>query len=160
MRNLRPFAWVIIAVNVYFLFTFFKGVNELEQDNLAIGLFSILLLSVWAIINVILYVIYRVTSRSKSRVCPACASKVAVGITVCGRCGFDFMKAAIPSEERKSPDNSPTKEFIGVERNGKFEWKIPVISFIILSLIIVFFSNQSPNAYFPNLAHCEAPKPF
>ena len=73
MKSIKPFAWVIIAVNIYFAYLFFKGAFELEQDNLALGMFAITFLFIWAVVNVILYVIYRVTSKSSSRVCPACA---------------------------------------------------------------------------------------
>jgi ribosomal protein L37AE/L43A len=43
--------------------------------------------------NTFLYVLYRVTG-TKKRECPACGSVVKKGITVCPKCGFDFIKAA------------------------------------------------------------------
>lgn len=93
MKNIRPFGWVIIAFNVYYLYVFGKGVVDLGNDDLAVGMFAIMSLFIWAIINVILYVLYRVTAR-KQRKCPACDSKVKVGLTSCPKCSFDFMKAA------------------------------------------------------------------
>jgi len=93
MKNIRPFGWVIIAFNAYYLYAFSKGVVDLARNDVAIDMYAIMSLFVWAIINVILYVLFRVTGKGKSRTCPACGSKVKVGITSCSKCGFDFMKA-------------------------------------------------------------------
>lgn len=144
MRNLRPFAWAIIAANIYFVYLFFKGAFELEQDNLALGMFTITFLFIWAVVNVILYVIYRVTSRSSSRVCPACASKVKTGITLCSNCGFDFMKFAMGVNEEK--EISKSKEFDttnqAISQKGKVEWKKPVLAFVALAIISALISSQ------------------
>jgi hypothetical protein len=51
-----------------------------------------------ATMNVVLYVIYRVTG-TKKRECPACGQTVKKGLTVCPSCNFDFMKAAKGSTE-------------------------------------------------------------
>jgi hypothetical protein len=93
MRKIRPFGWVIIAINLYFLYTFSKGVVDLGEDDLAVGMFAFMFLFIWAIINLILYVLYRVTAR-KQRKCPACDSNVKTGLTTCPKCNFDFMKMA------------------------------------------------------------------
>jgi hypothetical protein len=50
-------------------------------------------LIVWAVVNVVLYVLYRVTG-GKKRECPVCGQNVKKGLTVCPSCEFDFMKAA------------------------------------------------------------------
>ena len=84
--------WVIIVVNAYVLFSFFRSVGTMTDDA-AIGITFIMTLFFLAIINVILYVLYRVTG-TKKRSCPACGSKVPVGLTVCQKCLFDFRKAA------------------------------------------------------------------
>jgi hypothetical protein len=68
MRKVRPFGWVIIAFNIYYVYAFSKGVIELGNDDLAVGMYAIMSLFIWAIINVILYVLYRVTAR-KQRKC-------------------------------------------------------------------------------------------
>ena len=60
MKNIRPFGWVIIVLNVYFLWSFFSGVNT-SDDSAALGLGFIFLMFWLAIMNVVLYVIYRVT---------------------------------------------------------------------------------------------------
>ena len=98
MRNIRPFGWVIIAFNVYFLYAFSRGIADLDDNDIAIGFYSLMSLFIWAVINVILYVLFRVTGKGKSRTCPACGSKVKVGLTVCSKCGFDFFKSASTSE--------------------------------------------------------------
>jgi len=101
MKDIRPFGWVIIALNAYFVFVFFKDYDTTASDT-ANG-FGLMILVFWlAIMNTFLYVLYRITG-GKKRVCPACGSKVKVGITNCNKCGFDFMKAAsgqIPIETK------------------------------------------------------------
>jgi hypothetical protein len=93
MRKIRPFGWVIIAFNIYYLVQFSIGLSELSDSALSAGVYMFLALSFWAVLNVILYVIYKVTARNKRR-CPACDSPVKTGLTVCPKCNFDFMKAA------------------------------------------------------------------
>ena len=92
MKSIRPFGWVIIALNVYFLYAFFSDVDATDSDT-ALGLGFIFLMFWLAIMNVVLYVIYRITG-TKKRECPACGKNVAKGLTVCPSCNFDFMKAA------------------------------------------------------------------
>jgi hypothetical protein len=63
--RLRPFAWVIIAINVYFIVSFFMDYDP-EGDATANGI-GIMVLFFWlAIVNVVLYVIYRITAGRKS----------------------------------------------------------------------------------------------
>ncbi len=92
MKNLRPFAWVIIALNIYFFYAFFSGVDGTESDT-ALGLGFMFLIFWLAIMNTFLYVLYRVTG-GKKRDCPACGVGVKKGLTVCPSCSFDFAKAA------------------------------------------------------------------
>ena len=94
MKGIRPFGWVIIALNAYFLISFFMNVDtSASADSTATGLGFIFLMFWLAIMNVVLYVIYRVTG-GKKRECPACGQNVKKGLTVCPSCNFDFMKAA------------------------------------------------------------------
>ena len=100
VRNIRPFGWVIIVINVYFLFAFSKGVGDLSADgsgDTAVGIYTFMSLIVWAVVNVVLYVLYRVTG-GKKRECPACGQNVKKGLTVCSSCNFYFMRAANGSE--------------------------------------------------------------
>lgn len=96
MKNLRPFAWVIVIFNVYFLYAMSKGVFDLSKDgggDTAVGIYVFMSLIVWAVLNVILYVLFRVTS-GKKRLCPACGKGVKKGLTICPTCSFDFLRNA------------------------------------------------------------------
>jgi hypothetical protein len=93
MRRIRPFGWVIIAFNIYYLVQFSIDVSELSDSAVSAGVYIFLSLIFWTLLNVILYVIYRVTAKNKRR-CPACDSPVKTGLTVCPKCSFDFMKSA------------------------------------------------------------------
>jgi hypothetical protein len=92
MKNLRPFAWVIIFINAYFIISFF-WTYDINADDTANGI-GIMVLIFWlAIMNTFLYVLYRITG-TKKRECPACGQNVKKGLTVCPSCDFDFKKAA------------------------------------------------------------------
>lgn len=96
MKNIRLFGWFIIAINAYYLYSFSKGVVDLSVDgsgDAAVGIYAFMSLIIWAVINVVLYVLYRVTD-GKKRECPACGKNVKKGLTVCPICNFDFSKAA------------------------------------------------------------------
>lgn len=92
-KNIRPFGWIIILINLYMLYWFSSGVTSLSDSATSVGIFFLMFMFIWALINVPLYVLYRVTG-GKKRECPACGSRVKVGVTVCGKCDFDFMKNA------------------------------------------------------------------
>lgn len=96
MKNVRPLGWVIIAINAYFIINFFTSLDSNESDTV-VGFTFILTLFLLTIINIPLYIIYRVTG-TKKRECPACGSKVPVGLTVCEKCLFDFRKQASGGE--------------------------------------------------------------
>lgn len=105
MRKLRPLSWFIIFVNLLFLWSIFSGVGAtadscagLSGDSLTsceagtalgtgLGIFMILVL--WAVVDIILLVIFLVTNK-KQRTCPVCARRVKVGVTKCSGCGHDF----------------------------------------------------------------------
>jgi len=97
MKDIRPFGWVIIAINAYILVSFFAG-YDVNGDDTANGLAIMVTLFFLAILNTFLYVLYRVTG-TKKRECPACGKNVKKGLTVCPSCNFDFMKAARGSAE-------------------------------------------------------------
>jgi hypothetical protein len=90
MKDIRPFGWVIISINALIIINFFYGISGVDDDTV-IGLAFIFNLFLLAIINVPLYIIYRITDKKK-RECPACGSKVPVGLTVCETCLHDFRK--------------------------------------------------------------------
>ena len=96
MKNIRPMGWLIIAFNVYYLYAFSKGIVDITAEgggDTAVGIYALLSLFVWAVLNIILYILFRVTAKKK-RECPACGVKVPVGVTVCHKCSFDFKKQA------------------------------------------------------------------
>ncbi len=96
MKNIRPMGWLIIAFNAYYLYAFSKGVVEISAEgggDTAIGIYALFSLFVWAVINIILYILFKITAKKK-RECPACGVKVPVGVTVCHKCSFDFKKQA------------------------------------------------------------------
>ena len=67
MKKLRPFAWVIIAINLYFIGFFFKD-YDVNADPTANGIGLMVLIFWLAMLNTVLYVIYRVTSGRKSHI--------------------------------------------------------------------------------------------
>ena len=96
MKNIRPMGWLIIAFNVYYLYAFSKGIVDISAEgggDTAVGIYALFSLFVWAVLNIILYILFRVTAKKK-RECPACGVKVPVGLTVCQKCQFDFKKQA------------------------------------------------------------------
>ena len=97
MRGIRPFGWVIIVINAYIIISFFSG-YDVNGDDTANGIGIIFTFFFLAILNTVLYVLYRVTG-TKKRECPACGQTVKKGLTVCPSCNFDFMKAASGSPE-------------------------------------------------------------
>ena len=74
MRDIRPFGWVIIAINAYILISFFAG-YDVNGDDTANG-------------------IGIMVPGTKKRECHACGKNVKKGLTVCPSCNFDFAKAA------------------------------------------------------------------
>ena len=96
MKNIRPMGWVIIVFNAYYLYAFSKGIVDLSAEgggDTAVGIYALFSLFVWAVLNIILYILFRVTAKKK-RECPACGVKVPVGVTICQKCLFDFKKQA------------------------------------------------------------------
>lgn len=97
MKNVRPFGWVIIGVNVLLVLNFFSTIGSNPSD-LAIGVGFLFTLFLMTVVSVPLYIIYRITGK-KGRACPACGVNVPVGLTVCPKCLFDFRKMAGEAKE-------------------------------------------------------------
>lgn len=91
IKEIRPFGWFIVLLNLYFLWSFLADVNASENSE-TLGIEFIFLVFLLALMNVVLYVIYRVTG-DKRRTCPACGVGVKRGVTKCPTCHFDFIKA-------------------------------------------------------------------
>lgn len=107
MPSWRPLTWVILAVQVLFIIWIVAGANSASDScstdeysdacragqaiGTAIGIGLVIFL--WALVDVILGVVWLVTNKSK-RTCPACGRNVKKGLLVCTSCGFDFAAAA------------------------------------------------------------------
>lgn len=145
MRNIRPFGWVIIALNVYFFISFLTEIDQSDSDTV-IGLGFIVLIFWLAIMNTFLYVIYRVTG-GKKRDCPACGLKVKVGVTVCSKCSFDFMKAASGQVLIESKDEQVSKVQQSEELPDKLSKRSLLLTRVLplagLILIIGYFLFSS-----------------
>ena len=63
--KLRPFAWVIIVLNLYFLINYFKDYDT--NDDPTVNGIGVMVLILWlAIMNTFLYVLFRITARRKT----------------------------------------------------------------------------------------------
>lgn len=104
MRNWRPLTWVILVINVLFLWWLIsafgadggcEGLSGSELDacetgsSIGAGLAVVMIFVLWAIFDVILGVIWMVTKGS-TRDCPTCGRRVKKGQVVCQSCGHDF----------------------------------------------------------------------
>ena len=67
MKKLRPFAWVIIVINLYFIGSFFWD-YDVNADATANGIGLMVLIFWLAMLNTFLYVIFRVTAGRKPQV--------------------------------------------------------------------------------------------
>jgi hypothetical protein len=155
MKNIRPFGWVIIALNVYFLYVFFSNVDGTESDA-ALGLGFMFLMFWLAIMNVVLYVIYRVTG-GKKRDCPACGIGVKKGLTICPSCNFDFVKAAggEPQEEFKKKVVQKERSPLLIKYDELNDF-VQVIVILALGFIALYGGTWllSPFSQYATDAHC------
>jgi hypothetical protein len=103
----RIFSYVIIAINVLFLVWVIGGAASgsghasncggLDQQTCdsaahagtAIGVALIIVF--WAVVDVILGVLWLITKPRGRRDCPVCGMSVKRGRTSCVHCGYDFM---------------------------------------------------------------------
>lgn len=129
MKGIRPFGWVIIALNIYFLVSFSMQI-DLNDSDLALGIQFFVLIFWLAIMNTFLYVLYRVTGKKK-RVCPACGSKVKVGVTNCDQCSFDFMKAALG----QVPIESKDEQFPKMQQSEELQVKLSKKSLLLTRVL-------------------------
>jgi hypothetical protein len=102
----RIFSYAILIFNLLMLIWVIAGIasgsghatdcGTLDQqtcDNAAhvgTGIGVAILIVFWALLDVILGVLWLVTNRSKSRSCPVCGRDVKKGLVQCGNCGYDF----------------------------------------------------------------------
>lgn len=109
MKSWRKFTWLILVVQVLFIVWIVTGVSSVSdscsgltgtdldvcQAGTAIGagIGVGLILVLWAVVDVILLVVWLVTGRN-GRDCPVCGRSVKKGRTKCDSCGHDFAAAA------------------------------------------------------------------
>lgn len=106
----RIFTWVILVINILFLVWVIAGGSstanncngltgqELDvcQAGTAVGA-SIgigIIIFLWALVDVILGVLWLVTRPRDKRLCPSCGTPAKTGVTVCTKCGYNFASAA------------------------------------------------------------------
>jgi hypothetical protein len=120
MPSWRPLTWVILAVQVLFVIWIIAGVNGTSDtcpkdqysdacnagEAIGAGIGIGIVIFLWALIDVILGVIWMVTNKNK-RTCPACGRNVKKGLLVCPNCGFDFAAAARAQGYGAGPRQGP-----------------------------------------------------
>jgi hypothetical protein len=156
MKNIRPFGWVIIALNAYFFVSFFMNVDTSSSaDSTAIGLGFIFLIFWLAIMNTFLYVLYRITG-GKKRDCPACGIAVKKGLTVCPACNYDFMKAATgePQEDLKKVIHNERNRLLA--KYDDLNDFVQIIVILVLSFIAIYGGTwlMAPFSQYAADAHC------
>ena len=109
MPSWRPLTWVILAVQVLFIIWLVTGFNAASDSGncstsdysdacqagqtIGTGIAIGIIIFLWALVDVILGVIWLVTNKTK-RTCPACGHNVKKGLVACNGCGYDFAAAA------------------------------------------------------------------
>ena len=73
--NISAFGWVIIIFNIFWVYRLLKGLYDLGLSGKAdgeIGLAGVLFIIIWLLIsmavNVVLYVLYRITAKKNSSI--------------------------------------------------------------------------------------------
>ena len=69
MKGIRPFGWVIIVLNVFFVINFFVGseglhIKQGDPNSVIMNQFQGLVIWLF-VMNIVLYLIYRITGRKK-----------------------------------------------------------------------------------------------
>jgi hypothetical protein len=139
MKNIRPFGWVIIALNVYFFIAYFSSYDINASDT--VNGFGIMFLIFWlAIMNTFLYVLYKITG-GKKRDCPACGVGVKKGLTICQACNFDFAKAASGEVQNQPSEVLPKQENAIFRKFNKLHPLIQVPVILIGCFLVIFIAT-------------------
>ena len=129
MPKWRPFTWVILVINILFLVWLIAGVGsageeisdcadltgqaqdlcEAENAGTAVGagIGAFVIIVLWALVDIILGIIWLVTRPKGGRPCPSCGTEVKAGRTTCPKCGHDFAAAARGVTPPPPPPASP-----------------------------------------------------
>lgn len=82
-----------------------NALTDCQARNVGVGLAVTILITIWALGDVILGVLWLIT-RPRTRDCPVCGNSVRRGMTQCMTCGFDFaqqMRAQSPAPSPYPP---------------------------------------------------------
>lgn len=110
MPKWRVFTWVILVINLLFLFWVIsaggsaanncngmtgQALNNCQAGTAVGATIGIgIIVVVWALVDVILGVLWLVTRPRGKRLCPACGTPAKTGVTVCTKCGHNFAAAS------------------------------------------------------------------
>ncbi len=111
MARLRPhwrkMTWVVLIWNILMVIWIVTGIAtapngsncaDLTQQScqaatdVGTGIGVILIVIIWALVDIILGIVWLVTKPRGQRDCPVCGNVVKRGITKCKSCGHDFAK--------------------------------------------------------------------
>jgi hypothetical protein len=106
----RVLTWVIVVINLLFLAWVIAGASGASHNcsglagqdlsncqagtAIGTGLGVVIVIFLWALVDVILGVIWLVTRPRNRRLCPACGTEAKTGVTICKKCGYDFAGGA------------------------------------------------------------------
>ena len=123
MKNIRPFGWVIIALNAYLIIAYLTGL-DLEAGDTVVGFSLIIFMFFLTILNVPLYILYKITGRKKNKSDNTVTSPT---------------------------DQSQTKSMISDSEKARQSRNFKLIMFIIIPTVVLFWifnsflDNQSDN---------------
>lgn len=104
MSSLRPFTWVILAINALFLAWIIGGAVSASHQECSSGLSAdtcqaasaigtgigvALIVGLWVAVDIILGLLWLIT-RPKRRDCSVCGHTARKGVTACRNCGTSF----------------------------------------------------------------------
>lgn len=155
MKNIRPFGWFIIALNAYFLISFIINLNPSDSD-IVIGIGFFILVFWLAIMNTVLYVLYRITASNK-RECPVCGFGVKTGLTKCNSCNYDF-KVATAGDVKNDKNEliEPNKKSELSVRYNRLHPVAQVGFLLVTGAFILYFGSwiTAPYSEFMDNVHC------
>lgn len=125
LPNWRIFSYIIVLFNLIMLIWVIAGIASgsgtpsdcggldaqtcNDAQNVGTGIAVVALVIIWAVVDVILGILWLVTNRKRTRDCPACGRDVKKGLFVCRNCGYDF-RAALPGYQGTAAPHHPTPQ--------------------------------------------------
>lgn len=108
MPRLRPFTWIILAINVLFLVWIIRGTASAGSQpcppglspeactaasQVGTGIGAALIIALWVAVDIILGILWLIT-RPKRRDCRVCGYSAKRGVTTCTHCNTPFATTA------------------------------------------------------------------